>query len=192
MSPIEDRRDTTATEGGPYNGFSQAASVLPSPRLARTLTRMRDPRLDKLANVLVTYSVNVRRGDLVRISGSVVALPLIRAVYREVLSAGGNPLLRISDDECTDIFYEMADAKQLKYLSPLAIQEIETVDCTIGMWADTNTKALTRVDPQRQAAASQARRPVMDIFMKRAALKGRRKLRWTGTQYPTNASAQDA
>ena len=153
---------------------------------------MRDQRLDKLANVLVTYSVNVRRGDVVRISGSVVALPLIRAIYREVLIAGGHPLLRISDDECTDIFYELADTKQLKYLSPLAVQEIETIDCSIGIWADANTKALTRVDPRRQALVSQARRPVMDIFMKRAALKGKGKLRWTGTQYPTHASAQDA
>jgi len=46
---------------------------------------MRDPRIDKLAEVLVNYSVCVRRDDQVRIGGSVVAMPLIRAIYREAL-----------------------------------------------------------------------------------------------------------
>ena len=36
---------------------------------------MRDPRLDKLAQVLVTYSVGVKKGDLVRISGAAAAEP---------------------------------------------------------------------------------------------------------------------
>ncbi|HOA74796.1 MAG TPA: aminopeptidase [Phycisphaerae bacterium] len=153
---------------------------------------MRDSRLDKLANVLVTYSVAVKKDDLVRISGSTVALPLIRAVYREVLRAGGHPVLRLVDDECTDIFFAEAGPKQLAFLNPLAMQEIETIDCTIGIWADANTKSMSRVDPARQAAASQARKPIMETFLKRAALKGKRKLRWTGTQFPCEAAAQDA
>ena len=44
---------------------------------------MRDPRIDKLAEVLVNYSVSVRRNDVVRIVGSTIAMPLIRAVYRQ-------------------------------------------------------------------------------------------------------------
>jgi aminopeptidase len=153
---------------------------------------MQDPRLDKLANVLVTYSVAVRRGDVVRIAGDVTALPLIRAVYREVLQAGGHPLLRLYDDECTDLFYAHAGPKQLAHTSPLALHEVQTIDCSIGIWAELNTKAQSRVDPARQAAASQARRPILDLFLKRAGRKGKGRLRWTGTQFPCHASAQDA
>jgi aminopeptidase len=153
---------------------------------------MQDPRIDKLAGVLVNYSVGVKPKDVVRVSGSVIALPLIRAVYREVLLAGGHPLLRLADDGCMDLFYEHAGPRQLDYLSPLAIREIETIDCSIGIWADENTRSLTRVDPKKQARASQARRPIMDIFMKRASRKGKGRLRWTGTQFPCPAAAQDA
>lgn len=153
---------------------------------------MQDARVDKLAKVLVGYSVGVRRNDLVRISASLVAMPLVRAVYREVLEAGGHPLLRITDDQCQDIFYEVADRHQLRYVNPLALSEIETVDCTIGVWAEENTKSLSRVAPQRQATVSQARRPIMDAFLKRAAKKGKGRLRWTGTQFPCPAAAQDA
>ena len=153
---------------------------------------MRDPRLDKLAQLLVTYSVAVRRDDVVRISGSTAALPLVRALYKEVLRAGGHPLLRISDDACADLFYAHAGAKQLAYLSPLQMTETETIDCSIGIWADDNTKSMSCVDPKKQAAVSQARRPMMDLFLKRAAKTSKNKLRWTGTQFPCQAAAQDA
>lgn len=153
---------------------------------------MNDSRIEKLANVLVNYSVAVRRNNLVRISGSTTALPLIRALYAEVLKAGANPLLRITDDDCQDTFYELADKRQLGFIPPLAMKEIEAIDCSIGIWANDNTKSMTRVDPRRQAVVSQARRPIMKRFMERASLKGRKKLRWTGTQYPCQAAAQDA
>jgi len=153
---------------------------------------MQDPRIEKLAQVLVNYSVGVRRDDLVRISGSTTALPLIRALYREVLAAGGHPLLRISDDICNDTFYELADRRQLAYVSPLAMREVETIDCSIGIWGEENTKSMTRVDPARQAIVSQARRPIMKRFLQRAAQKGNKRLRWTGTQFPCPSAAQDA
>ena len=153
---------------------------------------MRDPRIDKLANVLVTYSVGVKRGDVVRITGSVPALPLVRAAYREVVIAGGHPLLRLLDDQCTDLFFAHAGPGQLSYTSPLVLREMETVDCSIGIWADENTKSMTRVDPKKQAAVSQARKPILDVFLKRASKKGKNKLRWSGTQFPCQAAAQDA
>jgi aminopeptidase len=153
---------------------------------------MRDSRYDKLANVLVAYSVSVRKNDLVRVFGSSVSMPLVRAIYREVLLAGGHPVLRIADDDCRDLFYEHARPHQLSFTDPLALHDIETVNCTIGLWGDENTKALSRVDPRKQAMVSQARRQFMDTFMTRAAKKGKDNLRWTGTQFPSQAAAQDA
>lgn len=153
---------------------------------------MRDPRVDKLAQVLVNYSVAVKRDDVVRIVGSVTAVPLIRSLYREVVIAGGHPVLRILDDECTDIFFEHAGPRQLAYSNPLNVHEIKNVDCSIGIWANDNTRSMTRVPPEKQAAVSKARRRFMDVFMKRAATKGKAKLRWSGTQFPCHSSAQDA
>jgi aminopeptidase len=150
---------------------------------------MRDPRLAKLSDVLVNYSVGVRSGQSVRISGSPVAQPLIVELYRTVLQAGGHPLVRVVPDELGEIFYKTASDEQLRYFSPLTIQEIEQIDCTIGIWADQNTKALTGCDPKKIGMAQAARKQYMEIFLRRAA-EG--KLRWTGTQFPTNAAAQDA
>ena len=40
-----------------------------------------DIRLERLAQVLVNYSNRVRRGEVVEISGSPIAAPLIEAIY---------------------------------------------------------------------------------------------------------------
>ncbi|MEX1017982.1 MAG: aminopeptidase [Phycisphaeraceae bacterium] len=150
---------------------------------------MRDARLDKLARVIVEYSTAVKPGQLVRLSGEPVATPLIEALYEAIIKAGGHVHLRLAPESLADLFYEYASDEQLQYVSPLAKQEIETVDVSIGLWAETNTKSMSRVDPQRQRLASAARKPVMETFMNRAA-KG--DLKWCGTLYPTLASAQDA
>lgn len=150
---------------------------------------MRDPRLDKLARVLVEYSTEVKPNQLVRISGDVVALPLIEAVYEYVLRAGAHPVLRLTSQSCQDLFFAHAQEHQLRFVSPLLLHEVQTIDVSIGIWADTNTRSLSRIDPARQSLASAARKPVLKIFMERAAAKA---LRWVGTQYPTPASAQEA
>ena len=150
---------------------------------------MRDQRLDRLARVLVEYSTGVKPGQLVRISGEVVGLPLLEAIYEAVLKAGAHPYLKVGSDTATEIFFQHATEAQLQYVSPLAKHEIETIDVSIGLWAETNTKALSRVDPKRQGLASAARKPISKVFLDRAA-KGT--LKWCGTLYPTLASAQDA
>lgn len=153
---------------------------------------MQDLRLEKLADVIVDYSVAVKKGDLVRISGSPVAGPLIVAIYRKVVEAGGNPLVRMAPQECAELLYKLGSDAQLSFVNPLTVKEVEEIDCSIGIWASENTKALSNTDPARQAMAQKARRPIMDIFFRRAALKGKNKLRWSGTQFPTAANAQDA
>ncbi len=150
---------------------------------------MRDQRLDKLAKVLVGYSVSVKAGELVRISGETIGLPLIEAIYEEVLRAGGHPFVSMSSDAMDEAFYRVASARQLEYVSPVSKFIVENMDVSIGLWAEENTRAMTNVDPKKQAAAAQARRPISKRFLERAA-EG--KLKWVGTQYPTQASAQDA
>lgn len=160
---------------------------------------MRDPRLDKLARVLVEYSTGIKPGQVVRLTGAPVATPLLEALYEATIKAGAHPFVRCGPESLDNIFFDHASEEQLKFVNPLALHEIETIDVSIGLWADTNTKSMSRVDPKRQGIASAARKPIMQVFMDRAAAAsnpkaapGVRPLKWAGTQYPTAASAQDA
>jgi aminopeptidase len=150
---------------------------------------MRDPRLEKLADVIVNYSVGVKPGQVVRISSPAIATPLVLEIYRSVVRAGGHPLVRVSPEELQEIFLKDATDEQLRFVNPVSLFEIERIDCSIGVWADENTKSLSNIDPKRMGLSQGARKPLMDVFMKRTA-EGT--LKWCGTQFPTHASAQDA
>lgn len=150
---------------------------------------MRDPRLDKLADVLVRYSVAVRPGDVVAIASEAVAMPLIEATAEAVLKAGGHPFWAPRSEALTEILLTHGNDEQLKHVSPIEMHRTETIDVQIGFWAQINTKYLGNIDPARTALQQSARKPILKRFLERA---GKKEMRWTGTLYPTLASAQDA
>lgn len=153
-----------------------------------------DPRIRKLARVLVRYSVGVRPLDRVVIRGTTVAAPLAAELYREVLEAGGLPWVRLVPDTLPEIYFRHAGEKQLKTLNPIDKAVLDEANVTIGIWAGTNTKSLSRVDPAKQAVASRTVKPLLEEQMRRGGLPDRnpRKLRWVGTLLPNDAAAQDA
>src|SRR6476469_3681531 len=101
---------------------------------------MRDPRLERLADVLVNYSVGVKPGQVVRISSPTVGEPLVVEIYRKVVAAGGHPVVRLSPDVLSEIFLKHATDEQLQYVNPIAKYEVETIDASIGLWGSDNTK----------------------------------------------------
>jgi aminopeptidase len=150
---------------------------------------MTDPRIEKLARLLVEYSVGIKKGDKLSIVGHAVASPLIRECYRAAIRRGAFVDLQVAIDGLSDIFYREASAEQLRYVSPFRKYRVRTIDAQIGIWADTNTRSLTNADPKKVAAAAAANKPVNKIFLDRAA---RGELHWVGTQWPGHAHAQDA
>ena len=150
---------------------------------------MADPRVEKLAKLLVEYSLKIRKGDVLLIRGQDLAAPLIRQAYRAALRRGANVETQIGVEGLAEIFYAEASPAQLAWVSPTARHQTRRIDAMLGVWADTNTRALTNADPKRMAAAARARKGLNKLFLDRAA---RGELRWVGTQWPTNANAQDA
>jgi aminopeptidase len=150
---------------------------------------MTDPRVIKLARMLVHYSVAVKPGDKVTISGSTIAEPLIKAVYAEVINAGGLPLTRVNIPGLQEIYYKLANDAQLEYIAESIRQDYMTCDVEINIMADENTKALSSIEPARMALRRKATAELNRQFMERAA---RGEMRWTLTLFPNHANAQDA
>lgn len=150
---------------------------------------MADIRVEKLAELLVNYSVKVKPGDKTAIMGDSLAEPLLKAIYVNVLKAGGYPYLILSPGGLDELFYKHASEGQLKFVPPPTKLIYDTYDVRISIGGDSNTKELSGIDPSRVVMAQQARRELMKTFLSRAA-KG--ELRWTYALYPTNAYAQDA
>ncbi len=156
---------------------------------------MVDPRVQKMAQVLVNYSAGVKPGDLVSIRGTTLAEPLVLALLEETLKAGGNPRLKLLPKETSDVtgasevMLKNASDEQLKFVSELDRQEVEQIDVSFRVLSTSNTRALSNIDPAKPAMLIQGRKELSARFLQRAA-DG--ELRWTLTAYPTMAYAQDA
>jgi aminopeptidase len=150
---------------------------------------VRDRRVDNLARILVGYSTRVGDGDTCLIEGPSAAEPLIAAVYEQVLAAGGQPVVSLTFEGQQAAFFKHASDGQLEWISPVTRWGAEEADCRIAVWADTNTRELSNVPPERQTVRRAATRSLMQTMMRRAA-EGEH--RWVGTMYPTNAHAGDA
>jgi aminopeptidase len=150
---------------------------------------MADPRVTKLARVLVQYSTGVENGQLVLIRTSPLANELTLAVYEEVVKAGAHPFVMNDVPGTEEIFFKFASDAQLDYVSPIRIMAAETCDVYISLWAEHNTRELSGINPIRMARARKASSGVMQSLLKRSA-EG--KMHWTLTAFPTHAMAQEA
>jgi aminopeptidase len=140
-------------------------------------------RIARWADLLVDYCLGVATGETIVIASEWEARPLVEACYRAVVDRGAHPLIRLDLPGLSEYFLERASDAQLAHLPRVGLYEAETADARIRIAAESDTRAMARIDPARQAVVDRARDPI-----RRAA--GRK--RWVLTQYPTAAYAADA
>jgi aminopeptidase len=150
---------------------------------------MTDPRVTKLAELLVDYSLELRPGQLVRIDGATVAAPLVAEVYRHALRAGANPRTRIEVEGLDVIAVNESSEDQLSFVSEIERFEVENLDAIATIWSERNTRSLTQADPQRISRRIASRRKLTNRFWERIDAG---EARWVGTRFPSDAHAQDA
>jgi aminopeptidase len=148
-----------------------------------------DPRIEAWTRTLVTYSTRVQPGDVVSIEGDVSTRPLLAALYRETLRAGGLPTVIPRLGELNAELLNLGSDEQLTWLSPVDCWSRGEADVLIRVLGEENTRSLSGVDPDRQIMRKRSQRALMRTMMERAAAG---ECRWTLTLYPTNAYAQDA
>jgi len=148
-----------------------------------------DPKVQRLAKILVGYSTGVKEGEVVSIDGENAAAPLLLAVYEEVLKAGGNPVLNVALDGQIAAYFKHASDKQLEWISPFAEWMVDHADVRIAIGATTNTRELSGVPPERQSLRQSVTGDLMTRAMKRSAEGD---FRWVYTIFPTSAYASEA
>jgi aminopeptidase len=150
---------------------------------------MPDPRVTKLAKVLVHYSVGLQPGDQLMIRTNPYADELSLAVYEEAIRSGAHVFVRGEIPGSLEAFYKYATDAQLDFVSPLDKFAMEHVNAILDLGAEFNTRRLSGADPQRLARSRKARAEIFKIFFDRTA-KG--ELHWCYTEFPTHATAQEA
>ncbi len=146
---------------------------------------MADPRIKKLASILVRHSIRVKKGDVVLIAASTeLAKPLVLEVFREVLKAGGHPLTSIGFEETSNIFFDTATKEQIAFFPSTKLFEAKNVDCFVNIRAAANKKALSNVDPKKVGERTKVLRPISEEIVNRK--------RWILCNFPTHGLASEA
>jgi aminopeptidase len=150
---------------------------------------MADPRLEKLAKTMVEYSVGVKKGDWVVISSHVLGETLAAEIYRQALRAGGYVNILMHSDPFVEILYAEANDEQLKHINAYDRIPLGEADVFIAVNAAHNTHSLANASPARMQVRQASRKDVIETYFKRSASG---ELRWTMTNFPCAAYAQDA
>lgn len=143
-----------------------------------------DPRVAAHARIILDYSTRVRPGETVSIAATTLAADLAEALYAGILDRGAHPVLHLSPPTLEATYFRHAKPVHLRYLSPIRMFEAKRTDASIVILSDGNTRALSDVDPRKQATVAKARKPIKDWVLAHH--------RWCLTIHPTEAYAQDA
>jgi aminopeptidase len=150
---------------------------------------MRSDRIERFARVLTEYSMDLRPGDLVVLSGGPLAIPLLQEAYRHALDLGAYPAVDLQMPGMVEVLLLEGSDDQLKELTPFERVGSEQADALLRVTASENTRAMTGFSPERQQFYTRARAGLRQTFLDRAASGT---LRWSSTVFPTDAHAQEA
>jgi aminopeptidase len=150
---------------------------------------MSDPRVEKLAKVLVSYSLDLQPGEDLAVKTNSLADELNLAVYREALLAGANVTFLNQVEGTQDLFFQLASDAQLDYISPVTRIVHETYQAILDIEALANSRELSNADPIKMSRSRKARGP---LFKKEIDRMARGELKWCGTVFPTQSNAQEA
>jgi len=140
-----------------------------------------DPRVEEHAKVLVEWSTEVKKGDMVGILATPEAYDLVLTTTKHVAKAGGRPLTVLWTDEIARAFFDGADDETIQLLPKHILAVVESSDVIIAINAPENTKSLAGVNPEKQMMDAKAMEPIMVTYLSK---------RWVATLHPTNSLAQ--
>jgi aminopeptidase len=150
---------------------------------------MADARVEKLAQILVEHSTEIKAGDRVAIEATTVAQPLVRALYIAILERGGYPHLLLDLPDQDELLFAHARDEQLDVPPTFRKLAYEQFESRIRIASATNPRALSTVNPARQQRRQKATASIMETQMRRGA---DRSFKWVSTLYPTQGYASEA
>jgi len=148
-----------------------------------------DPRIKNLAQVLVDHSARIQPGDRVLLEATFAAEPLVRELYALILQRGGHPHPLFSFPGQDELFYTYAGEAQLDFVPTFQYLAYREFESRIRIHSATDTRALSKVDPARQARRQKAAAVILETQMRRGAAG---EFKWVTTLFPTEAYAREA
>ena len=145
-----------------------------------------DPRVTRLADNLISYSVKLQKGEKIYIEiKGLEAMDLGREIIRAATEAGGVPFWYYNDDDFSRGFVKNAGEDQFEAWGKFHRPIMEACDAYIGVRGNTNPFDYADVDADRMKWHDKA-------YWGDVHIPVRLKKKWCVLRYPNPAMAQAA
>ena len=152
---------------------------------------MRDSRIEKLAELMLSHSMQIKKGEAFHITADISAIPLVQAILRQTAAIGAIADVELTQQEITRRQLELIDPDDggfsddfLADKAESGIRRFKNLVGDIVIRAYANDQELAGINPAVQQLAARKNRPFKDMLINQR--------RWVLFEYPTAGQAQRA
>src|SRR5712675_3660825 len=143
---------------------------------------MHDERFDKLAKLLVEYSIRLKRNETVLIEAFDIPDEMTAALIRATRNAGGVPFAQVYHARVNRALALEARDQQLNIMSSDELARMKKMNADLAMRGSHNVTELADVPSETMQLIGKKMRPVQDQRVKRT--------KWVVLRWPTPSMAQ--
>ena len=143
---------------------------------------MHDERFDKLAKLLVEYSIRLKRNETVLIEAFDIPDEMTVALVRAARNAGGIPFAQVYHARVNRALALEASDRQLNVMASHELTRMKKMDAYIAVRGSHNITELADVPRDKMQLIGKKMRPVQDQRVKRT--------KWVVLRWPTPSMAQ--
>lgn len=143
---------------------------------------MVDPRMKKLADVLVGYSCKVAPGERVLIDTGDIPSEMVSVLVERVVEAGGLPFIETKNTKAIRTVYLHATREQIEIKAKHDLDFMKEMQCYIALRGSQNITELSDVPDSQMQMIQEITRPVLDYRVD--------KTKWVVLRWPTPSMAQ--
>jgi aminopeptidase len=147
---------------------------------------VRDPRIKKLAKLLIGHSCRLRHGERVLVEAIGVPNEIVIALIREAKTIGATPIISMKDDQIIRELCSCYDEDDVKLMADCELYTLRHMDAFIGIRGFTNMSELSDVLGDKL-------KNVLKHYIQPVHLKQRNEnMKWVVVRWPTPSMAQRA
>ena len=147
---------------------------------------MKDPRVAKLADILVRHSTRIQPGEKVLVEAYDIPDDAVTAIVDRIAEAGGLPFVTIKHNRVLRALYNNATPEQMELTASLERARMEQMDAYIGVRGSNNILEHSDVPDERMKL-------YRSIWWHKVHTEVRvPKTKWVVLRWPTSAMAQQA
>ncbi|MFH1248665.1 MAG: aminopeptidase [archaeon] len=139
--------------------------------------------IKQVAKILVDYSCDIKREDVVIISADLPSKPLIVEIYKRIIQKGAYPRISWNVEGFSPVYYDYANEQQLKNYPKITEYEYKNADAFIYISAPIDRNELKKCNTKKIMLRQKVTKKLSEIRLKK---------KWVIFDWPTEALAKDA